>query len=340
MFEIKVFVICLFLLCACFCKVQKQDASSLKLVMYWGQDSAGNRYPNNLEKPLAQVCSYPGYDIINIGFVIIFFDQNNKGQLPGLNFANHCTTSFPGYPDLLNCTTDIGNDIKKCQSMGKKIVLSFGGAAGSYGFSSDSQAVSFAETVWKLFFEEKDAAFPRPFGDAIIDGVDLDIEGGMPTGYAAFVTALRSKMNSGSKTYYISGAPQCPFPDAYLGPKPGTPLGDAGRAFDYVTVQFYNNYCSYSGGSYFWSSFAQWASWSRTSTSSKVKIFLGLPASTGAAGGGYLSPDTLSGIVHSLHQNYTDVFGGVMLWDASWDQNNVVNGNPYGFSVVKILDSQ
>jgi len=48
-------------------------AASLPLVMYWGQDSAGNRYPNNLEKPLGDVCSQAGYDIINIAFLIIFF---------------------------------------------------------------------------------------------------------------------------------------------------------------------------------------------------------------------------------------------------------------------------
>jgi len=184
------------------------------------------------------------------------------------------------------------------------------------------------------FFEG--SGVPRPFGSAILDGVDLDIEGGMPTGYGAFISSIRSKMNSGSKKYYISGAPQCPYPDAYMGPKSGTALGDAGDKFDYLTVQFYNNYCSYQGGTWFWSSFSQWATWSRSATGGKVKIFLGLPAST-EAGGGYVTPDAISGAVKTLRQNYTDVFGGVMLWDASWDQNNVVNGAPYGHSIVKLL---
>ena len=54
---------------------------------------------------------------------------------------------------------------------------------------------------------------------AILDGVDLDIEGGRPGNYAEFVKELRKLMSSDKKKKYIvSGAPQCPYPDAYLGP--------------------------------------------------------------------------------------------------------------------------
>lgn len=37
--------------------------------------------------------------------------------------------------------------------------------------------------------------------------------------------------------YYVTGAPQCPFPDAEL----GSTLNTVG--FDAVYVQFYNNFC-------------------------------------------------------------------------------------------------
>lgn len=82
-------------------------------------------------------------------------------------------------------------DIKTCQNSGVKVLLSLGGAAGSYGFSSDSEGQTFAETIWNLF--GGGTSDTRPFDDAVIDGIDLDIEGGLSTGYAAFVTALRSK---------------------------------------------------------------------------------------------------------------------------------------------------
>lgn len=57
-----------------------------------------------------------------------------------------------------------------------------------------------------------------------MDGIDLDIEGGRPENYPEFITELRTLMDKDpSKGYLITGAPQCPFPDHYLGPvKPGT----------------------------------------------------------------------------------------------------------------------
>lgn len=60
--------------------------------------------------------------------------------------------------------------------------MSLGGAAGSYGFSSDAQGQTFAQTIYNMF--GAGSSQYRPFGDAQIDGVDLDIEGGSATGYA------------------------------------------------------------------------------------------------------------------------------------------------------------
>jgi chitinase len=127
-------------------------------------------------------------------------------------------------------------DIKTCQAAGKKILLSLGGAAGSYGFTSDTQAQTFADTLWNLFGGGTSST--RPFDDAIVDGFDLDIEGGSTTGYTAFVNRMRSHYASDTgKSYYIAAAPQCPLPDAYL----NTVLTTA--HVDFIFVQFYNNYC-------------------------------------------------------------------------------------------------
>jgi chitinase len=59
-------------------------------------------------------------------------------------------------------------DIKHCQSKGKLVTLSLGGATGGVGFQSDSQATSFADTIWNLFLGGESSI--RPFGDAILDG--------------------------------------------------------------------------------------------------------------------------------------------------------------------------
>ncbi len=48
------------------------------------------------------------------------------------------------------------------------MTLSLGGAGGSVGFSSDSQAQTFADTVWNTFLGGSSST--RPFGDAVLDG--------------------------------------------------------------------------------------------------------------------------------------------------------------------------
>ena len=59
---------------------------------------------------------------------------------------------------------------------------------------------------------------------AIMNGIDLDIEGGDYKYYPEFITELRMLMdNDPQRSYLITGAPQCPFPDHHLGPQnPGT----------------------------------------------------------------------------------------------------------------------
>jgi chitinase len=72
-----------------------------------------------------------------------------------------------------------------------------GGATGAASFTSDAQAQTFADTIWNLFLGGSSST--RPFGDAVLDGVDLDIEGGGNTGYAAFVSRIRSHASGASK---------------------------------------------------------------------------------------------------------------------------------------------
>ncbi|KAG6866838.1 hypothetical protein C0991_008774 [Blastosporella zonata] len=122
------------------------------------------------------------------------------------------------------------------------------------------------------------------------------------------VNTIRSLAKGASKRYYITAAPQCPFPDVYIG-------GALDNAFfDAVYVQFYNNYCETSVPSEF--NFDTWDEWARTkSPNSDVKIYLGAPASSSAAGNGYVDAPTLAKIAQQAQKEYTS-FGGVMLWDA------------------------
>lgn len=42
-------------------------------------------------------------------------------------------------------------DIKTCQEKGKIVTLSIGGGTGQVGFTSDTQAIGFAQTIWDMF---------------------------------------------------------------------------------------------------------------------------------------------------------------------------------------------
>lgn len=52
------------------------------------------------------------------------------------------------------------------------------------------------------------------------------------------------------------------------------------------------------------------------SPNKNVKVFIGAPASSSAAGSGYVDASTIATIIQQTKSEYTS-FGGVMLWDMS-----------------------
>ena len=46
--------------------------------------------------------------------------------------------------------------------------------------------------------------------------IDLDIEGGSTQYFDSFVNRIRTLATGAPKKYYVTGAPQCPYPDAYM----------------------------------------------------------------------------------------------------------------------------
>ena len=119
-----------------------------------------------------------------------------------------------------------------------------------------------------------------------------------------------------SKSYYLTAAPQCPYPDAA-----DDPMLNGTVSMDAVFVQFYNNYCgvqSYTPGSSTQNNFNfdTWDNWAKTvSLNPNVKVLLGVPAGQTAAGSGYEPASTLDPIIQYCKQFSS--FGGVMMWDAS-----------------------
>ncbi|KAG6896670.1 hypothetical protein C0992_006804 [Termitomyces sp. T32_za158] len=233
-------------------------------------------------------------DIFPLAFLNVFF---STGGLPEINLSSTCNSEdFPVFPgtSLANCQF-LAADIQTCQAKGKIITLSLGGATGAASFTSDAQAQDFADTIWNLFLGGSSSN--RPFGAAVLDGIDLDIEGGGTSYYASFVSRIRSHASGASKKYYVTAAPQCVYPDAYL----STVLNSV--AFDAVYVQAWD--------------FGAWDDWAKNVAVNKnVKIYIGGPAATTAAGSGYVDAATLGSIAKTTRATYSS-FGGIMLWDAS-----------------------
>jgi len=279
------------------------------VVAYWGQNSVSNG--GGTENTLGFYCGLGStYNALLLAFMPTF-----GSSTPTLNFADHTGADCLSTPSDAGCV-QIATDIQSCQTAGKIVLLSLGGSGGSYEFTSASQASTFADTIWNTFLGGTTAV--RPFGSSILDGIDLDIEGGSPNYYSNFIIQLRTYFTGASKTYYISGAPQCPYPDAWL----GTALNAAW--FDFVNIQFYNNYCRVSTPSQF--NFAQWVNWANTdAVNPNVRLFVGAAGSSYSANAGsYVNASALTTLLKSVQSTASSAarFGGIMVWDVGTSYAN------------------
>ncbi|KAI9493806.1 glycoside hydrolase superfamily [Zychaea mexicana] len=290
-----------------------------------GQNSAseGNTEPNEWQKPLDYYCRDDTEDVLVISFLYQF--GSNPPAIDLSDSSDACLGKFPG-TELLDCP-QMEPAIKACQSKDKIVLLSLGGATGTYGLSSESEGHELADTLWNTFGGGNGDV--RPFGNASVDGFDLDIEAGDIAGYTAFVERMREHYDSDtSKKYYISSAPQCPYPDHYM----SDALNSAW--FDFVWVQFYNNECGVTTDKF---NYDRWDEWARKEAINKdVKLFIGVPAASYAAGRGYVPYQDLTEAITQVRSKY-DSFGGVMMWDASAAYANDDVSPSYGQAVAKFL---
>ncbi|KAF2142758.1 glycoside hydrolase family 18 protein [Aplosporella prunicola CBS 121167] len=305
------------------------------VVVYWGQNSHGQGSGPEAQQRLGYYCkNYPEIDVIPLAFVTVISDQNG---LPQMNFANQGCNVFPG-TNTMNCP-DIANDIHVCQNTyNKTILLSLGGATYTQGgFSSPSAAQLAARMLWQTFgpLSSPYTTSLRPFSTAAIDGFDLDFESAT-SNMKPFADELRRLMDTqpDGKRRFLTAAPQCPYPD-YA----DKDFLDGGSRVDAVFVQFYNNYCGVNsfvpGAAEQWNfNMHTWDDWARRIAGARpnAKVLVGVPASSTAAGSGYLSPDRLRPVLEFSARFPS--FAGVMLWDASQMAANA----PFVQSVKSVLE--
>ncbi|KAJ9679658.1 hypothetical protein PVL29_021552 [Vitis rotundifolia] len=260
------------------------------IAIYWGQ--------NGNEGTLTQTCNTGKYSYVNIAFLNKF----GNGRTPEINLAGHCNPASNG------CTS-VSTGIRNCQNRGIKVMLSIGGGVGSYSLSSSNDAQKVANYLWNNFLGGQSPS--RPLGDAVLDGIDFDIELGSTNYWDDLARALSGFSKRGRKVY-LTAAPQCPFPDRFLGAALNTGL------FDYVWVQFYNNPpCQYTTGN----TNKLLNSWNRWTSSINSRIFLGLPASSAAAGSGFMPANVLTSQILPVIKR-SPKYGGVMLWSKYYDDQS------------------
>jgi len=222
-------------------------------------------------------------------------------------------------------------DIATLHARGKKVVVSVGGERGTVSVASSAAATNFADSVYALM---------TTYG---FDGVDIDLENGLnPTYMAAALRALRAKAGAG---LLITMAPQT------------IDMQSTGSSYfalalsikDILTVvhtQFYNsgsmlgcdNNAAYAQGTV---NFLTALACIQTQHGLRPdQVALGLPASTRAAGGGYVAPSAVNAALDCLARGtncgsfrppatYPGI-RGAMTWSINWD---VTNGNAFANTV-------
>lgn len=293
--------------------------------IYWGQNSIGyiSNFKNT-EKELWYYCNWDNVDVILLAFMNSFpgnYSQKHNMNIPTIFFPHHNDEEFS--VNNTKVMKSLERDIKYCQKKNKKIFLSLGGQAGTYGFNSTTQAVEFGDTLWDMFGEGKNKSIPRPFGDAVIDGFDFDIENQNTVGYVDLLSQLKNNTDNGKRSYYFSAAPQCPYPEVSMD-------GILTQShLDMVFVQFYNNKCNADiTGGFNWDTWSNYAT--QTSQNKNVLLFLGLPGSVNSSSTGYIGNTlALTTIIDSVKNDKS--FGGVMIWEASLAFQNKLTDSKKSF---------
>ncbi|KAK7283584.1 hypothetical protein RIF29_13196 [Crotalaria pallida] len=264
--------------------------------VYWGQHK-----DDETEGTLKETCDSGYYKIVILESLIVYDD----GQTPTLNLANHCGP-------LTTPCSQLEETIKHCQDLGIKVFLSIGlnqtpKLASSNSSSSDDASVT--KVLANYLLENFLSGNPGPLGSVFLDGIDIaDVVATKNLQWDELVKAI-SEFTSERKIY-LSAAPQCVYPDYYLGAAIQTGL------FDYIWVEFFyqNPSCIYSDGSAA-SLIKEWKRW--TSGVPNSKIFLGVTATKEIAG--YIAPDVLKSDVLPTIRGSSN-YGGVMVWDRYYDR--------------------
>ncbi|GHF64456.1 chitinase [Streptomyces griseosporeus] len=210
-------------------------------------------------------------------------------------------------------------DIRAKQAAGKKVVISVGGERGTVAVNDATSATNFANSVYSLM---------QTYG---FDGVDIDLENGLNATY--MTQALRALSAKAGPSLILTMAPQTIDMQSTSNAYFRTAL-NVKDILTVVNMQYYNSGsmlgCDgkvYSQGSVDF--LTALACIQLEGGLAPSQVGLGLPASTRAAGSGYVSPTVVNNALDCLtkatncgtfkpSRTYPDL-RGAMTWSTNWD---------------------
>ncbi|KAJ3075324.1 hypothetical protein HDU98_008572 [Podochytrium sp. JEL0797] len=299
------------------------SATGKKLFGYWGQSAIGNGVsiaggqntrPATVEQQgLASYCDLGYYQTMNIAFLYDFGGGDGHWGLDLSSIGRYdvsaggvvsTTSTLIGGPVDPSVFTQVGADIQHCQSKGIKVILSIGGDMHSPYQFIPGDGVKYANILFNSFLQGNSSQ--RPFGNAILDGVEFDVEKTGPAYTQEQVIMLQTLRKLSPKSLY-SAVPQC-YLNGGLGDSNTGPVIQAHpELLDYLVIQFYNNpSCSYPFGF----NFNVW----KTYYAGPIVIGLAGDA-TSAITGGFLNAGQLQAVVDGVMTD--SQFYGISVYDVS-----------------------
>ncbi|MFE4716650.1 chitinase [Streptomyces sp. NPDC056728] len=225
---------------------------------------------------------------------------------------------------------DFKADIAAKQAAGKSVILSIGGEKGSVSVNSDASATAFADSAYSLM---------QQYG---FDGIDIDLENGLNSTYMS--KALHQLSAKAGAKLVLTMAPQTIDMQSTSGEYFKTAL-NVKDILTVVNMQYYNSGsmlgCDgkvYSQGSVDF--LTALACIQLEGGLAPSQVGLGVPASTSAAGSGYVSPSVVNAALDCLTKGTncgsfkpsTTYPGlrGAMTWSTNWDAST---GNGWSSTV-------
>ncbi|MFE9027153.1 chitinase [Streptomyces iakyrus] len=227
-------------------------------------------------------------------------------------------------------------DVKAKQAAGKKVIISVGGERGTVSVNDAASATNFADSVWSVMQE---------YG---FDGVDIDLENGLNATY--MTQALRALSAKAGPSLIIAMAPQTIDMQSTSNSYFQTAL-NIKDILTVVNMQYYNSGsmlgCDgkvYSQGTVDF--LTALACIQLENGLAPSQVGLGLPASTRAAGGGYVSPTVVNNALDCLTKATNcgsfkpprtyPALRGAMTWSTNWD---ATSGNAWSNAVGPHVDA-